>query len=111
MATVSIQNTEQNRAWGIPTSAPTRYRGSDRQYIDGIWRHGHEGSNPIDTDPFTGETLAEIVQANREGLSSSSARVQIRIAASDTKPFSQGSVARKKSEEKSEKKKDERKSK
>jgi aldehyde dehydrogenase (NAD+) len=68
MATVSIQPREQNPASVIPTSTPSRYTELDRQYIGGIWRHGHEGSKLIDTDPFTGETLVEIVQANGSDL-------------------------------------------
>jgi aldehyde dehydrogenase (NAD+) len=68
MATVSIQPREQNRASVIPTSTPGRYTELDRQYIGGIWRRGHEGSKLIDTDPFTGDTLAEIVQANKDDL-------------------------------------------
>jgi aldehyde dehydrogenase (NAD+) len=84
MATVSIQSKEQNPAAVIPTSTPGRYTELDRQYIGGIWRHGHEGSKLIDTDPFTGETLAEIVQANQEDLDEayqSAAKAQISWAA------------------------------
>lgn len=68
MAIANVESTEQNPAWPIPTSAPTRYTRLDRQYIGGIWRNGHEGSKLIDTDPYTGETLAEIVQANKDDL-------------------------------------------
>ena len=68
MKTVSIQPKEHNLALVIPTSTPARYIELDRQYIGGIWRHGHEGSMLIEADPFTGETLTEIVQANKDDL-------------------------------------------
>jgi aldehyde dehydrogenase (NAD+) len=84
MASVSVQTKEQNLASVIPTSTPNRYTELDRQYIGGIWRHGHEGSKLIDTDPFTGETLTEIVQANKGDLDEayqSAARAQFSWAA------------------------------
>jgi aldehyde dehydrogenase (NAD+) len=84
MATVSIQPKEQSRASVIPTFTPDRYTELDHQYIGGIWRHGHEGSKLIDTDPFTGETLTEIVQANKEDLDEayqSASKAQISWAA------------------------------
>jgi len=64
MPTIGIENSEQIRTWETAAYAPTRYTELDQQYIAGIWRCGKEGSRLIDTDPFTGETLAEIVQAN-----------------------------------------------
>jgi aldehyde dehydrogenase (NAD+) len=86
MATVSIQNTEQNRVSATTTSAPNRYTELDQQYIGGIWRRGKEGSRLIDTDPFTGETLAEIVQANKTDLDEayqSAAKAQVSWAATN----------------------------
>ena len=53
---------------GSAASSPAGYAGFDGQYIDGAWRPGREGSREVDTNPFSGETLAEIVQANREDL-------------------------------------------
>ncbi len=66
MPTISIENSEQIRTWETAANAPTRYTELDQQYIGGIWRCGKEGSRLIDTDPFTGEALAEIVQAKRD---------------------------------------------
>jgi aldehyde dehydrogenase (NAD+) len=68
MPTISIKNSEQNRTRETAAYAPTRYTELDQQYIGGIWRRGKEGSRLIDTDPFTGKTLAEIVQANKADL-------------------------------------------
>ena len=66
-------------------SAPAPYTGFDGQYIDGAWRPGREGSREIDTNPYTGETLAEIVQADRRDLDdayTAAARAQKAWAAS-----------------------------
>ena len=49
-------------------AAPTRYSGFTGQYIAGAWRPGKQGSIETDTDPFSGETLAEIVMANQSDL-------------------------------------------
>ena len=68
MATISIESTHRHRAWETPISPPSRYTGLSKQYISGIWRDGNEGGQLIDTDPFTGETLAEIIQANKTDL-------------------------------------------
>jgi aldehyde dehydrogenase (NAD+) len=84
MKTVTIENTDQNRAWEPAIPAPSRYVELNQQYIGGIWRQGKEGSKLIDTDPFTGETLAEIVQANEADLNEayqSAARAQLSWAA------------------------------
>ncbi len=64
--------------------APTRYSGFDGQYINGSWRPGKQGEKEIDTDPYSGETLAEIVMANRSDLDEayqSAAKAQIEWAA------------------------------
>jgi aldehyde dehydrogenase (NAD+) len=68
MATISIKSTERNRTAETPTSAPARFAGMDQQYIDGVWRKGSEGSKLLDVDPFTGETLLEIIQADKTDL-------------------------------------------
>jgi aldehyde dehydrogenase (NAD+) len=84
MPTSTFKNTEQSRAVATAPSAPDRYTELDRQYIGGIWRYGKEGSSLIDTDPFTGETLAEIVQANENDLDEayqSAAKAQVSWAA------------------------------
>ena len=86
MPTVSIKNSEQNRTLETAAYAPTRYTELDQQYIGGIWRRGKEGSRLIDTDPFTGETLAEIVQANKTDLDEayeSAAKAQVSWAATN----------------------------
>jgi aldehyde dehydrogenase (NAD+) len=49
-------------------AAPTRYSRFDGQYIAGTWRHGRQGEVEIDNNPYSGETLAEIVMANRDDL-------------------------------------------
>jgi hypothetical protein len=65
--TVISKNTEHNQASEATPSAPHRYTRLDGQYVAGIWRHGPEGSTLTDSDPLTGEPLAEIVQANEKG--------------------------------------------
>lgn len=45
--------------------APAPYQGFDEQYIDGSWRPGKHGGVRVDTDPFSGATLAETVMANQ----------------------------------------------
>jgi aldehyde dehydrogenase (NAD+) len=44
--------------------APARYTGFDRTPIAGTWRAGSAGSTATDTNPFSGETLVEIPQAD-----------------------------------------------
>lgn len=68
MATISIESRYRNRGSETPTPAPSRYARLNKQYIGGIWRDGKEGSKLIDVDPFSGETLVEIVQANKTDL-------------------------------------------
>ena len=51
-----------------PSDAPKRYTGFDGQYIDGSWRPGRDGSKEVDKDPYSGETVAEIVQADQTDL-------------------------------------------
>src|SRR5260370_13086562 len=59
--------TESDR--NVPVSggvkAPALYQGFDGQYIDGSWRPGKHGGVRVDTDPYSGATLAEMVMANQ----------------------------------------------
>src|SRR5260370_41720408 len=48
--------------------APAPYRGFDGQYIAGSWRPGKHGGVQVDTDPYSGATLAETVMANQGDL-------------------------------------------
>jgi len=48
--------------------APAPYRGFDGQYINGSWRPGRHGGVRVDTDPYSGATLAEMVMANQSDL-------------------------------------------
>jgi aldehyde dehydrogenase (NAD+) len=47
---------------------PALYDGFNGQYIDGSWRPGRHGGVRVDTDPYSGTTLAEMVMANAEDL-------------------------------------------
>src|SRR6266404_9259517 len=82
---LSVLRTQSRfRTWETAAYAPTRYTELDQQYIGGIWRCGKEGSRLIDTDPFTGEALAEIVQASGTDLDEayeSAAKAQVSWAA------------------------------
>ncbi len=68
MPTLTGKRIDQNRARQSSTPAPARYTDLDKQYVGGIWRDAKESSKLIDTDPYTSETLAEIVQANKDDL-------------------------------------------
>jgi aldehyde dehydrogenase (NAD+) len=46
------------------------YGAFDRQYIDGMWRHGAGKRTLKDENPFTGETLVEIPEATADDLDS-----------------------------------------
>jgi nucleotide-binding universal stress UspA family protein len=48
--------------------APAPYQGFDGQYINGSWRPGRHGGVRVDTDPYSGATLAETVMANQGDL-------------------------------------------
>jgi hypothetical protein len=61
-------NAVQRPSGNASSSAPKRYSGFDSQYIGGVWRHGKEGGKLIDTDPYTGKTLTEIVQPDGSHL-------------------------------------------
>ena len=47
---------------------PAVYQRFDGQYIDGSWRPGKQGDVKVDTDPYSGATLAETVLANQRDL-------------------------------------------
>jgi aldehyde dehydrogenase (NAD+) len=64
--------------------APALYQGFDGQYIDGSWRPGKHGGVQVDTDPYSGATLAEMVMANQGDLDEAyraAAKAQISWAA------------------------------
>jgi aldehyde dehydrogenase (NAD+) len=48
--------------------APCPYQGFDGQYINGSWRPGRHGGVRVDTNPYSGVTLAETVMANQSDL-------------------------------------------
>jgi aldehyde dehydrogenase (NAD+) len=50
------------------TATIRRYSGFDGQYINGSWRPGRQGRTLKDTDPYSGETLAEIALASQSDL-------------------------------------------
>jgi aldehyde dehydrogenase (NAD+) len=50
----------------IPASKP--YSGFEGQYIGGALRSGRSGRPSKDTDPYNGETVAEIAEANQSDL-------------------------------------------
>src|SRR5215469_7158951 len=70
MATIAskISDNKQDPRVTPSPAAPTRYTGFNGQYIGGSWRSGKWGTKEIDTDPYSGETLAEIVQADKADL-------------------------------------------
>src|SRR5438270_8962663 len=49
-------------------TSPSRYSGFDGQFIGGSWRAGRRGNNLKDTDPYTGEPIADIELANISDL-------------------------------------------
>src|ERR1700726_2241763 len=65
-----VLTTESSRE--VPVSgrsgAPAVYQGFDGQYINGSWRPGKLGGVRVDTDPYSGATLAETVLANQTDL-------------------------------------------
>ena len=65
-----VLTTESSRE--VPVSgrsgAPALYQGFDGQYINGSWRPGNLGGVRVDTDPYSGATLAETVMANQGDL-------------------------------------------
>lgn len=52
----------------VSNVSPKGYTGFDGQYIGGSWRPGKQGEKEVDTDPYSGETLAEIAMANQNDL-------------------------------------------
>ncbi|MGY2680729.1 aldehyde dehydrogenase family protein [Pseudomonas sp. CHM02] len=49
-------------------AAPRPYEGFNDQYISGRWRAGKLGTVLVDTDPYTGNTLVEIPDADASDL-------------------------------------------
>lgn len=49
-------------------SAPAPYTGFDQQYLAGEWGPGRSGRVQQDTNPYNGETLAEIRLANQQDV-------------------------------------------
>lgn len=50
------------------SSDPLPYSGFEGQYINGSWRPGRQGSKLRDTDPYSGQLLAEIAMASENDL-------------------------------------------
>jgi len=50
------------------SSSPTAYDGFHLQSIAGQWRQGSSGKPKADRNPYSGETLVKIVQADRNDL-------------------------------------------
>ena len=50
------------------TQSPSHYEGFDLLPIAGEWRRGNSGHKLIDRNPYTGETLLEILQGDRDDL-------------------------------------------
>jgi aldehyde dehydrogenase (NAD+) len=66
------------------SNAPAVYKGFDGQYINGSWRPGKLGDVRVDTDPYSGATLAETIMANQADLDEAyhaAAKVQVSWAA------------------------------
>ncbi len=89
VATAPPQASTKPRAHDEPVAAqgagtPTLYGGFDGQYIDRSWRSERHGGVQVDTDPYSGETLAETTMANQADLDEAyhaAARAQISWAA------------------------------
>ena len=60
--------TESGPSGQSGVKAPAVYHRFDGQYIDGSWRPGKQGGVRVDTDPYSGATLAETVLANQRDL-------------------------------------------
>lgn len=50
------------------TQAPSHYSGLDCMYINGQWRGGRSGKTLKDQNPYNGDVLTEIPQANADDL-------------------------------------------
>ncbi len=69
MATMGTTVVEANKQHSrLTANVPEPYTGFDGQYIAGVWRHGKNGGLEPDTNPFSGELLTEIVQADKTDL-------------------------------------------
>ena len=51
-----------------PGKSTTGYSGFNGQFINGKWRSGDSGRTLRDTDPYTGDTVAEIAMADNSDL-------------------------------------------
>jgi aldehyde dehydrogenase (NAD+) len=84
MPTISTKRKEVSPGRDTRATAPGFFTGLNQQYIGGVWREGREGSTLPDVDPFTGETLVEIIQADKTDLDeayASAAEAQVSWAA------------------------------
>jgi aldehyde dehydrogenase (NAD+) len=66
--TSSLPGNTPPLAGGASAATPKCYTGFDGQYIGGSWRPGKHGTTEVDTNPYSGETLAQIVQADKTDL-------------------------------------------
>lgn len=74
----------EKKSDGMRNDSGQSYSGFNGQYIDGTWRPGKQGEILKDTDPYSGETLAEIVMGNKSDLDEayqSAAKAQVAWAA------------------------------
>ena len=58
----------KQQAASTTKESPSPYSGFTGQYIDGAWRPGRHAGILKDTDPYSGETLAEITLADERDL-------------------------------------------
>jgi aldehyde dehydrogenase (NAD+) len=80
----STSHADVSGSQGNGAKLPSRYQDFADQYIDGAWRPGRLRDVQIDTDPYSGETLAETVMANYGDLDDAyraAARAQVSWAA------------------------------
>ena len=74
---------------------PLPYSGFDGQYINGSWRPGRQGGTLKDTDPYSGQTLAEIAMANESDLDEAyRAAAKAQVAWERTLPDARAAVMR-----------------
>ena len=62
----------KQQAASTTKESPPPYSGFAGQYIDGAWRPGRHAGILKDTDPYSGETLAEIALADGNTLARTS---------------------------------------
>ena len=81
---------------GNASPKPAPYGGFDGQYINGSWRAGSLGSKSADKDPYSGATLAEIIECNQSDLDEAyrtAAKAQIAWAATAPAARAAGAAA------------------